>query len=104
MIKELLEKQQPIVYRALDNACKTNRISSAYLFTGPYGTPKYEAAVLLAQSILCEKKNGLACEECNTCRRVREGTYADLMILDGKDESISKEMIDGIQEKFSKTA
>ena len=39
MIKELLEKQQPIVYRALDNACKTNRISSAYLFTGPYGTP-----------------------------------------------------------------
>ena len=26
------------------------------------------------------------------------------MILDGKDESISKEMIDGIQEKFSKTA
>lgn len=56
MIKELLEKQQPIVYRALDNACKTNRISSAYLFTGPYGTPKYEAAVLLAQSILCEKK------------------------------------------------
>ena len=104
MIKELLEKQQPIVYRALDNACKTNRISSAYLFTGPYGTPKYEAAVLLAQSILCEKKNGLACEECNTCRRVREGTYADMMILDGKDESISKEMIDGIQEKFSKTA
>ncbi len=104
MIKELLEKQQPIVYHALENACLSNRISSAYLFTGPYGTPKYEAALLLAQSILCEKQGSLACEECNTCRRVREGIYADMIILDGKEETISKDMVDEIQEKFSKTA
>ena len=104
MIKELLAQQQPIVYRALKNACESNRISSAYLFTGPYGTPKYDAAILLAQSILCEKKNGLACEECNTCRRVREGLYADMIILDGKEETISKDMVDGLQEQFSKTA
>ena len=104
MIKELLEKQQPIVYHALENACQSNRISSAYLFTGPYGTPKYEAALLLAQSILCEKQGSLACEECNTCRRVCEGIYADMIILDGKEETISKDMVDEIQEKFSKTA
>ena len=104
MIKELLEKQQPVVYRALNRACRDQRISSAYLFTGPYGTPKYETAVLLAQSILCEKGEGLACEECNTCRRVREGLYADMIILDGRTQSISKEMIDGIQSQFSETA
>ena len=104
MLKELLEQQQPIVYRALKNACDTNRISSAYLFTGPYGTPKYEAALLLAQSILCEEGNSLACEECNTCRRVREGIYADMVILDGKEETISKDKVDEIQERFSKTA
>ena len=104
MIKALLEQQQPIVFRALKNACETNRISSAYLFTGPYGTPKFDAAILLAQSILCEKNNGLACEVCNTCRRVREGSYADMIILDGKDETISKDMIDEVQERFSKTA
>lgn len=104
MIKALLEKQQPIVYHALKSACEDKRISSAYLFTGPYGTPKYEAAILLAQSILCENENGLACEECNTCRRVKEGKYADLIVLDGKEETISKTMIDELQEKFSKTA
>lgn len=104
MIKELLEKEQPIVYRALNRACRDGRISSAYLFTGPYGTSKYEAAVLLAQSILCEEQNGLACESCNTCRRVKEGLYADMVILDGRTQSISKEMIDGIQSKFSETA
>lgn len=104
MIKKLLEEQQPIVFHALKNACENHRISSAYLFTGPYGTPKYEAAILLAQSILCEKGDGLACEECNTCRRVREGLYADMVVLDGKEEPISKDMVDAIQEKFSKTA
>lgn len=104
MIKQLLEQQQQIVYHALENACSTHRISSAYLFVGPYGTPKYEAAILLAQSILCEKQDGLACEECNTCRRVKEGLYADLVILDGKENTISKDMVDALQEKFSKTA
>ncbi|NLH64031.1 MAG: DNA polymerase III subunit [Erysipelotrichaceae bacterium] len=103
MLKELLQEQQPIVYKALETACLENEVSSAYLFAGPYGTPKREAAILLAESIFCEKE-GLACEECNTCRRVRENVYSDLIILDGKEEPISKDMIDGIQEKFSKTA
>ena len=103
MLKELLKEQQPVVYKALENTCTKQEISSAYLFAGPYGTPKKEAAILLAQSIFCEQE-GLACETCNTCRRVKENTYADLVVLDGSQEAISKEMIDGIQEKFSKTA
>ena len=51
MLKELLKEQQPVVYRALENACVNHEVSSAYLFAGPYGTPKKEAAILLAQSI-----------------------------------------------------
>ena len=49
MLKELLAEEQPVVYRALKTAAEENRISSAYLFTGPAGTPKHEAAVLLAE-------------------------------------------------------
>jgi DNA polymerase-3 subunit delta' len=104
MLKDLLKQQQPIVYQALNNACLADRVSSAYLFTGPFGTPKYEAAILLAESIFCEKQDGLACEECNTCRRVREGSYADLIILDGQKKAVSKEDVDALQERFSKTA
>lgn len=105
MIKDLLEEQQPVVYKALENACREDRISSAYLFTGPKGSPKYDAAVFLAQSILCEnKKDSMACETCNTCRRVREGKYADLIVLDGRRDSISKESVDAVQEQFSRTA
>lgn len=105
MIKDFLQETQPVVYQALKNACENNRISSAYLFSGPAGTPKYEAAILLTQSIFCEnKKNGLACEECNTCQRVKDGSYADLIVLDGRTGNISKEMIDDLQARFAKTA
>ncbi len=104
MLKDQLKKQQPIVYRALENACANDRVMNAYLFSGPYGTMKNEAALLLAQSIFCSETNGLACEECNTCRRVREGLYTDLIVLDGKKKAISKEMVDSIQEQFSKTS
>ena len=104
MKQEMLEKQQPVVYQALQNACTAGRISNAYLFSGPYGTPKHEAAILLAQSIFCEKHNGLACGICNNCRRVEEGLYADLVILDGNEKAISKADVDALQEKFSRTA
>ena len=104
MSKETLKKQEPIVYHALENACKESRISNAYLFYGPKGTPKMDAAILLAQSILCEKGDALACEECETCRRVKEGQYGDLIILDGSQDSISKNDVDAIQSQFSKTA
>ncbi len=104
MIRDLLKETQPIVYHALDHAVREDRISSAWLFSGPSGTPKYEAAILLAQSIFCESGGQLACETCNTCRRVKEGLYTDLLILDGRENTISKEMVDSLQERFSKTA
>lgn len=104
MFKEFLQETQPVVYKALKNACENNRISSAYLFAGPAGTPKYEAAQLLAQSIFCENSTGLACEECRNCRRVKDGSYADLVVLDGREDAISKEMVDRLQEQFAKTA
>ena len=106
MLKELLKKEEPVVYTALENALKNKTVSSAYLFTGPYGTPKKEAAILLAQSLLCENpdENGMACESCNSCRRVREGTYSDLILIDGKEKPVSKEMVDYVQSVFSKTA
>lgn len=104
MRKELLQRTQPVVYRALERALKKDRVHNAYLFSGPAGTHKYDAALLLAMSLLCEESDGLACEQCNTCRRVLEGEHADVAVLDGSKGSISKEQIDAIQERFSRTA
>lgn len=104
MRKDELQQQQPLFYHALENACMNHRVANAYLLSGPHGTLKHEAALLFAKSIFCEEHHGIACEECNTCRRVEEGLYADMVLLDGSKNAISKDDVDAIQEKFSKTA
>ncbi|MBR2066759.1 MAG: DNA polymerase III subunit [Solobacterium sp.] len=102
MHKETLKLEQKNVYRLLENVAEGKGFH-AYIFSGPLGTPKYEAALLLAQTIFCEK-GGVACEECEHCRRIAEGEYGDVIVIDGREKSITKEDIDGIQERFSKTA
>ncbi len=105
MLRDKIIKTQPIVYKTLNNAIQSKKFAHAYLFTGPKGTPKKEAALWFAQSLVCEHKvDGFACEECDTCRRIHEENYADLIVLDGTKSSIKKESILQLQEQFSKTA
>ena len=104
MLKDVLKQEQPVVYTALKNALEHDRVSNAYLFSGPAGTHKYDAALLLAMSLLCESGRGLACEQCGTCQRVQRGEHADMIVLDGSAGSISKEQIDDLQMRFSRTA
>ncbi len=104
MLKDVLRQQEPLVYQALENACVSDRISHAYLFVGPSGTPKKEAAYLLAESLFCTCSEGLACETCETCQRVQQGNHLDFMVLDGAEKAISKKDVDALQQKFAKTS
>ena len=71
MIKEELKEKEPIAFRSLENALKNNKVAHSYLFSGEYSPLKIDTAYLLAQSII-EGKNDFACEECNTCKRIRK--------------------------------
>lgn len=103
MFQNRLQVQQPIVYQTLYNGLKQNRLAHAYLFVGPNGTPKLQTALLLAQSLICEHGEVFACEDCNECRRIMEGSFADIIILDGSKKSIKKESILELQGQFNKT-
>ena len=96
--------EQPVAYRMIKNAL--NRKSAhAYLFHGPKGTHKLEMAILFAQSLFCEHtQEGIACGTCDTCTRIKNGTYVDMIVVDGEKESIKKEDILKIQREFSTTA
>lgn len=103
MIREEIEKSQPVAYQILKNSLTTGKSAHAYLFVGEKGTPKMETAILLAQSLLCDQ-DGFACEVCETCQRIKNGTYTDCICVDGENKSIKKEAILHIQEEFTKTA
>lgn len=73
--------QGPIV-TALSNAISTNKLSHAYLFTGPRGTGKTTMAKLLAKAINCENEDAVICGVCNNCLQANDNTHPDIVEID----------------------
>lgn len=103
-IKEFLKSSQEVAFRTIENSFSRNQVPHAYLLSGSPSSPLKAMAVFLAQSILCENKTPLACEECNTCKRIATGSYIDFTLIDGDLGSIKKGDIEDLQRDFSKTA
>jgi DNA polymerase III subunit delta' len=64
--------------------------SHAYLFSGPPGAGKSEAAVAFAAGLACADGG---CGECGTCRRVLDGVHPDVEIVAPEGNVIRKEEI-----------
>ncbi len=74
---------QDVIIKTLKNVIKSNKLSHAYLFTGPRGTGKTSSAKLFAKAINCLNNiDGDACNECVNCKSFNENSNPDIIEID----------------------
>lgn len=86
-------EDQPSVRDFLARAVSEGRVSHAYLFLGAPGAGKSEAALALAQCIVCP--NG-GCDRCDECIRVRHRTHPDVRVIE--PESATGYLVEQVRE------
>ena len=73
---------QPKVREFLRASVVSERVTQAYLFVGPAGSNKTQAAYALAQALMCPKgprgPRGGSCGACDRCGRILRRKHPDV--------------------------
>ena len=88
---------QEFVLRAIKNSLRENKLSHAYLFTGPRGVGKTTIARLIAKGVNCLSSEDVTdnpCGKCENCREISSGISMDMIEID----AASNRGIDEIRE------
>ena len=74
---------QDVVAKTLKQAVEQEKISHAYLFSGPRGTGKTSVAKIFAKAMNCPNQvDGEPCNNCYICQAVTDGSLEDVIEMD----------------------
>lgn len=105
-ILKYLDKYQHNIYKLLVNNIANSRFSHAYLINGNFNTPLLDISFFIAKCILCSNKD-INDTICPTCQKIISKKYDDLLsliVIDGNKETIGKEDVLKIEDRFTKTS
>jgi DNA polymerase-3 subunit delta' len=95
-------KEQPIAYNVLKNEINNKTITHAYLFhsSNQYVTSTF--ALSFAKTLLCPISTSPSekCNDCSICKRIDNGNFPELKIIEPDGLWIKKEQLLDLQDNF----
>ena len=81
-----------------DSTNNTQGMTHSWLFTGPPGSGRSNAAIAFAAALLCEKSG---CGVCTNCLTVKDGSHSDIELIRTEGLSIK---VDEVRELITRTS
>lgn len=88
--------------KILENAVEENKISHAYLFQINDSLNNNELIFSFIKEIVCPNREVKNCSNCNICKRIEEGNYTEIKIINPDGMWIKKEQLLDLQSSFNK--
>ncbi|MDD3340703.1 MAG: hypothetical protein PHN72_00670 [Bacilli bacterium] len=99
---EHFKNEQPVAYRIMKNAIKSNRLSHAYLIEANGYSKKNELGLAFAKFLLCENHHTKLDENefCPVCSQEDSTNILDIKIIKPDGLWIKKEQLETLQHQF----
>jgi DNA polymerase III subunit gamma/tau len=85
---------QESIVKTLQNALANQKLSHAYLFTGPRGTGKTTLAKIFAKALNCTVDHQNPCGQCDNCISLQENRHPDVIEIDAASNNGVEEVRD----------
>lgn len=105
MVFDDFEECQNVSYSLLKNAVLSDKLSHAYLIDASNYDKAMDFVLAFIKMVVCKNhySNGSFCDcsDCNLCKRIDDGNYSEVRIIESDTSVIKKEQLLELQNDFS---